>query len=222
MGLFDSGASGDMQNSYDQSQQYLNPYMQGGNQMFSQLQGYTNQLQNNLSQYGTEPADYMYRQINQSPMTYYNTIMGSYSESPEAKYMQQQALRAADAGASASGMMGSGAFFKGIQQNANDIAQRDRNNYFGNIMNTNNMQMQYLGDYRNQQNAYRNMLMFGSNLGYGAAGQMSNNAMEYAKMQQQQDQINQANAMGMGGLFGGLVGGYPGSMAGKFIGGLFG
>ncbi len=101
--------------------------------------------------------------------------MGGYSQSPQAKYEQEQAMRASTAGGAASGMIGSGAFQKALMQNAGDISARDQQRYFGNVMGANSAQMGYLGDLHNQQGQYNQMQQYLTNLGYGAAGQMGEN-----------------------------------------------
>lgn len=172
--IFSGGGRGDINSGYNDANNYLNPYRQGGMQDYNNLRSMNANWGNQLGQYGNA-GDWMYKQINQSPTDYYNSIMSGYSESPEAKYEQQQALRASDAGASASGMTGSGAFMKGIQQNAADISNRDRDRYYGNVMNANNAQMGYLQNLQNQQAQQRQMQQYLTQLGYGAGSEMGQN-----------------------------------------------
>lgn len=172
--FFSGGGRSDINEGYDKANSYLNPYRTMGFNNTKAFENNANQLNQFLSPYAGA-GSWMYNQINQSPNDFYNKLMSGYSESPEAKYAQEQAMRAATQGASASGMLGSGAFQKGIMQNANDISQRDRQQYFNNIMGANQAQMGYLGNLQGQQDIYRQMLQYLSNLGYGAAGTMGQN-----------------------------------------------
>lgn len=201
MGIFDNGQTAqDTGNDYQQAQGYLNPYYQGGLNGFNQYQNYTNQMGNNLQPYQNAGAN-LWGSLNQNPTQMYQGIMGGYSQSPQAAYAQQQAMQGANAAAAASGGFGSGSYYKGIMNNANDISQRDQQQYFQNVMGTGQQQLGILGNLQGQQQQYANQLNNIAGYGYGAAGQMANNAMNYAQMQQQQDQTNQAN---QGGLFGSL------------------
>jgi hypothetical protein len=207
------GGRGDMQKYYKQGQGYLSPYQQGGTNAFNDWRSYTGNMGNMLSQYGN-PADYRWKQINQSPMDYYKNIMNSYSESPEAKYNQEQAQRGGNAAAAASGMMGSGAYASGIQQNANDISQRDRQQYYGNVMGANEAQLQDLQNFQGRQDAYARQLQGQAGMGLNAAGQMSGNAMDMGKGMaglDQQSLMNLLSLLGMGtGYFRGGRGGQGG------------
>lgn len=183
MGLWDSvsnflsgGAKDDASAGYDQANQFYAPYRKGGMEDYNNYRNYSQQFGKNLAPW-SNAGSWQYNQINQSPVDYYNQIMQGYQESPQAKYEQQQAMNGANAAASASGMLGSGAYTKGVQQNAADIAARDQQRYYGNVMGANQMQMGYLGDYRNQQNAYNNMQQYLTNLGYGATGNSAENAI---------------------------------------------
>lgn len=208
MGLWDSisnfmsgGARDDVNEGYDQANQYLDPYRRGGAEDYSKYRGYVGQEGSNLAPW-QGAGNWQYGQINQSPGDYYNQIMQGYAQSPQAKYEQDQAMRAATAGGSASGMLGSGAFNKAIQQNAADISSRDQQRYFGNVMGANQMQMGYLGDLRNRQNQYNAMQQYLTNLGYSGAGAMGENAVNrgLANAKYDQSAFDQiAGLIGMGG-----------------------
>lgn len=211
--IFSGGGRSDINRGYDQADQYLDPYRRGGIEDYNHMRDYSNKWGDQLGQYGNA-GDWMYKQINQSPVDYYNSIMKGYSESPEAKYEQEQALRASNAGASASGMMGSGAFMKGLQENAAGISNRDRDRYYGNVMNANNAQMGYLQNLQGQQAQQRAMMQYLTQLGYGAAGTMGNNAIDRGNAMAGLDRqtimdLMSLFGMGKGGAFssGGASGG---------------
>lgn len=208
MGLWDSvsnflsgGARDDADEGYDQANQFFAPYRSGGNADYNRYRGYAEQFGNNLAPSQTA-GNWQHEQINQSPSDYYNQIMHGYAESPQAKYEQEQAMRAATAGGSASGMLGSGAFNKSLQNNAADISARDQQRYFGNVMGANNMQMGYLDDLRNQQNTYNSMQQYLTNLGYGATGVSGENSINKGLSRAKYDQSAFDSIMGMIGMGG--------------------
>lgn len=192
------GAQDDLSKYYQQGQGYMQPWQQGGADAFNDWRGDTQRTGQMLGQYGN-PADYSWRQINQSPMAYYNNIMSNYQESPEAKYNQEQAQRAGNAAASASGMMGSGAYANGMQENANRISMGDRNQYYNNVMGANQAQQQSLQNFQNEQARWRQQMAMQSQMGLQAGSQMSNNAMHEGDQQAYWDDQGMKN---IGGLFG--------------------
>lgn len=199
--FFSGGGKSDINDAYKKAQGFLQPYQEGGAADYANYRNYAKQFGDRLSPWNNA-GSYQYNQINQSPVDYYNTIMKGYAESPQAKYEQEQSMRAATAGGSASGMIGSGAWEKGLQQNAADISSRDQQRYYGNVMGANNMQMGYLGDLHNQQGQYNQMQQYLTSLGYGGASAMGENSINQgianAKMDQSAfDSI--AGLVGMGG-----------------------
>jgi hypothetical protein len=63
--------------------------------------------------------------------------MGKYSESPWAKYQQEQALRASGNMGSASGMGGSTPMAQFNQENARNISSQDMNQWLQNVLGIN-------------------------------------------------------------------------------------
>jgi hypothetical protein len=192
MGLFDDifaggqGAAADaMRSGYENANQYLQPYQQGGVQDYNSLRNYTGNMNTNLSQYGN-PMDSRWRNANMSAPDYYQQLMKGYAETPQAKYEQEVAMRAANQGASASGMLGSGAYYKALQNNAADIAQRDMQRYFENILQTDTQQMGYSQNYQQQQRDLQRIMEYLTSLGYGASQGIGQNEIG----------IGQANAEG--------------------------
>lgn len=100
----------------------LQPYQQAGTQA--------------LGQYQTALAGMS------DPTQFIGNIMKSYSTSPEAQQQIQQSTQAANSAASASGMLGSGAEQKALQQNAQQLTAADQQQYLQNIMGA---QGQYMG-----------------------------------------------------------------------------
>lgn len=220
MGLWDSvsnflsgGAKDDASQGYDQANQYLDPYRKGGVTDYNNYRNYVGQQGQNLSPWNNA-GSWQYNQINQSPTDYYNHIMEGYSESPQAKYEQDQAMRAANAGSSASGMLGSGAYTKAVQQNAADIGARDQQRYFGNVQGANQMQMGYLGDLRGRQDQYNAMQQYLTTLGYGGANQMGQNSINQGLANAKYDQSAFDSIMGMIGAGGQAYMNSPGAGGG--------
>lgn len=71
------------------------------------------------------------------PSGFINNLMGQYSESPYAQYLQKQSLRAGQNAASASGMSGSTPLMQQMQQNAGNIASQDQNQWLQNVLGIN-------------------------------------------------------------------------------------
>lgn len=161
---------------YDEANRYLAPYRTGGVEDYNAYRDYVHNQGANLAPFANA-GSWQYNQINQSPVDYYGQIMQGYNESPQAKYEQEQALRAANAGGAASGMIGSGAYQKAIQQNAADISARDQQRYFQNVGNANQMQMGYLGNLNNRQDQQNAMMQYLTGLGYTGAAGMGSNAV---------------------------------------------
>lgn len=130
---------GARQNYFNQAAQAMQPYSKAGLSGLGQYQHY-------LDDFG--------KGINS------NEWMKSYQESPYAHYQTQEALKAADHAAAASGMLGSGAHQAQNMQLAQNVASHDMQNYFNNLM--------------NQHSLYQNGLSNLTNLGASAANQFGN------------------------------------------------
>lgn len=187
MGLFDKisdvlsgGGRSDVDKGYDRSRELLDPYIHGGREDYDRLRRETGERGDYYNRFGNA-GDYMYNHINQSPNSYYDEIMGGYSESPEAKYLTDQANRAATFGASASGMMGSGAFQRSLQENAARIASNDRQRYFNNVMGVGDTQFRNLENLQNQEARNQQMRQWLASMGYGASGSAAGNEINRGK-----------------------------------------
>jgi hypothetical protein len=71
------------------------------------------------------------------PMAFINQLMGGYSESPYAQYLQQQAQSAGENYGSANGLMGSTPLMQQMQQNAANISSQDQNKWLQNVLGIN-------------------------------------------------------------------------------------
>jgi hypothetical protein len=105
---------------------------------------------NKYAQMGANAID-PYNQMGQSAMTNYanwakgmsnpaafeNSLMSQYQESPQAKFMQQQALRSAQNAGSAAGTVGSTPYALQNEQNAANISQQDMGNWLNNALGIN-------------------------------------------------------------------------------------
>lgn len=224
--FFSGGGRNDVSRGYDKADEYLKPYTEGSAEDFKRLQEYINSLKNSgdsyqkdfdrYNQYGNI-EDYAYKHAGMNPADYYKEIMGSYNESPEAKYAQEQAMKASNSGAAASGMLGSGAFMKELQENSNNISQRDRSDYFKRIMGVHDSQMNDLGNYQQQREMARRGIInsqdrYGSNLWdlnrmrYGAANTRASNEINRGN---QEAKFDQGMFDDLAGIFGaGIRGGW--------------
>src|SRR5579863_535019 len=142
---------------YDRANTYMQPYQQGGQQDYNSYRNAINQQGAETNRYGN-PYEWMWSQAGKDPQQFLRELMSGYAESPMAKYEQEQAMKGATQGASASGMLGSGALLKQLQENAYRISARDHDRYLGNVMDVNNRQMQYGQNLQGERNNYRNGL----------------------------------------------------------------
>lgn len=122
-GLFgDSGAPydaamGQYQDWMNRAQNVQNPYLNAGNQAIPAFQNWLNTMKD--------------------PSGFINNLMGGYQQSPYAKYLQQQAMRAGTNAASASGLVGSTPFAEQMQTNAANIASGDMQDWLKNVLGIN-------------------------------------------------------------------------------------
>lgn len=112
----------------------------------------------------------------QDPSAFINKIMGQYQESPFAKNIQQQSMRAGQNAASAEGTLGSTPFAQQMQQNAGQIASADQNNWLSHVLGINSQYGQ--GQQNLMQGGQRSADMLsqlfsdmGGRMGEGAYGQ---------------------------------------------------
>jgi hypothetical protein len=173
--------SGNGQNTadrgYREADRYLSPYAEGGLEDYRNLREYNDRWSQGLGKYD-HAGDRFYDEISLSPAELYAKRMEGYTESPMAKYQQEQALRASKAAGAASGMIGSGAFLKGIQQNASDIVARDQDRYFNNILATENNQRSSLNNLQQQRANQLANQQYLATLGYGANTARAGNAID--------------------------------------------
>jgi hypothetical protein len=132
------------------------PYQNAGNQYQKWAQMGAN-TQNPFMQagQGAIPGYQNWMKGMSNPSQYVNSLMNNYQESPNAKFMQQQAMRGAQNAGSASGMQGSTPLALQMQQNAGNISQQDMGNWMNNAMGVNQMYGGAMGNMMNmgQQSA---------------------------------------------------------------------
>lgn len=109
------------------------------------------------------------------PSEFINNLMGGYSESPYAKHMQDQSMRAAQNMGSASGLSGSTPLTQFAQENAGNIASGDMNQWLQNVLGINNQYggglEKLMGIGQNSANSLSNIFgNLGNNMGGAAAG----------------------------------------------------
>lgn len=159
-GLFgNSGApyeaySDELQNYYNQARQTQNPFYQAGVGAIPQYQQWLSGQQN--------------------PSQFINNLMGQYQESPYAKYLQDQSMRAGLNAASAGGIgnmggagLGSTPLMQQAQQNAANISSQDLQNWLSRVLGINTQYGQ----------GVQNMMTGGQN----AANQLSNMAGNFGQ-----------------------------------------
>lgn len=129
------------------------------------------------------------------PSAFYNNLMKNYQESPQAQYLQQQAMRGGMNAASASGMAGSTPFAQQMAQTSEGISQNDMNNWLNNVLGINSQYGQGLGKEVGWGQGAANQQ---TNL-YNQMGQAAGGAAYGQQAGQNFDNSNIA-----GGLFGGL------------------
>lgn len=183
MGLFSGisnflsgGARDEAAAGYDEANRMIQPYRKGGLADYQAYRDYVNQNQQTLAPYQGAGAN-QWAILNQSAPDYYNQIMQGYAESPQARYEREQALRASNAGGAASGMLGSGAQLKALQENAADVSARDQQRYFGNVLGANQAQMGALANLQGRQDQQSAMMQYLTSLGYGGAQMGGQNAI---------------------------------------------
>lgn len=204
-----------------EAQERLAPYTEGGAQDYQQYRDYYGNLGQELGQYGS-PYEWMWNQINRDPGSFYQDLMEGYNETPMAKYEQEQMMNAVNNAASASGMMGSGAYLREMQDRAADITARDMDRYYQNILGANQLQRDYLGDFRGQQDRYTGGLFNSARQGMEAARGMGEYDQRIGGAQADQET---ARAAGWNNLVGGLTGGIarlPVGNTGQTVGGRVG
>jgi hypothetical protein len=187
-GLFgDSGKPyGDYQNEYqkwvNKAQGAQQPYQDAGTGAIGKYQDWLNKQQD--------------------PSGFINDLMGQYSESPYAKYQQQQSLKAGQNAASASGLTGSTPLFQQLQQNSQDISSKDQNQWLQHVLGINT---EYGQGQENLINGGQNSANQLTNL-YGQAGNnMGEAAYNKGAGKQNDFWTSIGGGLGMlGGLFGGL------------------
>lgn len=199
---------------YDRANAYMKPYQQGGQQDYSQYRGDVSREGAELNQYGN-PMDWMWQQAGKDPQQFMQQLTSGYSESPMARYAQEQAMKAATQGASASGMLGSGALFKHLQNNAYDISARDQDRYLGNVMGVNNQQMRYGQNLQGQRTNQRSSLWNLVNLGNQSAVQMGQNEIGKG---QAEGRGEEADAQGWQNLIGAGLSFLPGGSGARMFG----
>ncbi|OGO93508.1 MAG: hypothetical protein A3F10_05650 [Coxiella sp. RIFCSPHIGHO2_12_FULL_42_15] len=201
MGWFDDLFSGGQRNAYKDLQSHIqqglntrqNYWNQANQTMAPYLQAGNqgvNQFQNYLTEFGKnlQSGDWM----------------KGYQESPFAKFQTQEALHAGNQAAAASGMLGSSGHQENSMKLAQNIASGDMQNYFNQLL--------------AQQGLYQQGLSNLTNMGYGAANQLGNWAMntgngianDYSASGVARANQDMARANGMNAFLGG-VGGLIGS-----------
>ncbi len=126
-GLF-GGLFGDSGAPYDKAMEQYSKY---GQMAQGTQQPYLN------AGTGAIPAYQQWLQQQQNPSQFINSLQNQYQQSPYNAFLQQQAQRAGENSASASGLMGSTPFLQQQQQNASNIAGQGMNEWLQNVLGIN-------------------------------------------------------------------------------------
>ena len=159
-------AASQYQNWAQQGANAINPYNQMGQQAMGNYQNWAQTMQN--------------------PAQFQNNLMNQYQESPNAKFMQQQAMRSGQNMGSAAGLMGSSPLAMQMQQNAGNISQQDMQNWMGNTLGINQQ-------YGNAQANMMNVGEQGANSLLGLYGNEANSMGDLAYNQGAAQNQNTAN-----------------------------
>lgn len=206
--MFGGGdARGDADRGFNQANGYMQPYYNGGVNDYNQYQQWLQSQGKMLGQYGN-PADWQWKHAGMAPDQFYNQMMQGYQESPQAKYAMNAMTNATDHAASASGMLGSGAYGKALNQNANQISQNDMQQYWNNVMGAMGAQSGFINNFQGQQNNWQNGMRWGAGMGFNAGQNMGNWAMGKGMYDAQDDwkrqqEMNQMIGMATRGMTGG-------------------
>jgi hypothetical protein len=190
MSFWDDFLSG----GYDQASQGYQNGINGINDYYNKATGFMNPYQ----QFGQGELGAYGQGVNAmaDPNKFINGIMSNYSMSPQAQFQQQQGQKGINAGAAASGMLGSSPEAQQLSQFNQQVTNNDQSNYLN----------QRLGVYDQFLNGAGNI----ANMGYGAAGQMGNWAMDaggsLAQLYGQQGMANMYGAQSMLGDIGSAAG----------------
>jgi len=169
------------------------PYRESGKVLEDYL-GRARDTQTPFLQMGKEaiPDYQQWLQGQRDPSGFINNLMRQYSESPWAKYQQDQSMRAAGNMGSASGLTGSTPLTQFAQQNAHDISQQDMSSWLQNVLGINT---QYGSGLQNEinsgQNAANSLSKLYSDFGGNLAASKYNSQAAH-----NQDKVNK-----WGGLF---------------------
>jgi hypothetical protein len=207
-------------------QQYLNPYINSGQNAMGILQGQYGNLLQNPSQTYNQLSNNSGQALNtsnqiqgnwQQPTNVMNQIGSTYQSSPGYQWNVQQATNAGNNAAAAGGMLGSPQQQQNMASTVSGLANQDYNNYVDTGLNQYNRSVSNnLGQYNNFMNQGMNMYNTGlsgfgniNQMGYGASNNMSQDLASALMSQanlaysgQQNQNENQGGSMG--GLFGNL------------------
>lgn len=181
--------------------QYLNPYIQNGNQAFGNLQGFMNRgnTAGNLS-LGA------FSGLVNNPAQFMNQLGSTFQQSPGYNWENNQALQAANRASAAGGMAGSPAEQQQIAGVTGQLANQDYYNYLNHVMSLFGSGLSGLQDMSGQGlNASQGVYNTGANASSDIANSMAQyyanqGNLAYAGAQ------NQNNSMfgGLGALASGL------------------
>ena len=131
MGLFDEVFGGGQRAGFRKAQDTLERQQEATRQAVSQAQGGLAPFQH----IGTQAQQQLLKSLMglRDPQAVLAQALKGYQLSPEAQFQMQQGTRAAGAATEASGLLGSGAEQKGLEQFGQGVAGQDVQRYLGNL-----------------------------------------------------------------------------------------
>lgn len=161
-----------IQQATDKAVGVQQPFYQAGTQAIPQYQNWLQNMQN--------------------PSQFVNNLESQYSESPHARYLQDQAMRAAQNAGSAGGLTGSTPLAQQMAQTSAGIAGQDMNSWLQNVLGINTL-------YGTGQ---QNLMGFGANAANQQTSAYTNLGKQLADMKAAQAAAHQQDVQG--GISGGI------------------
>lgn len=217
MGLFSSSSSDDydkaqeaLTNAYNEAAGYMSPYTSNAGTDFGNARNYLYGAFGQMQQYGN-PWGQFYDYANMSPIDLYNSLVQSYTMSPQEMNEIKMGQSAANNMATTNGMYGSGENYALNAEIARQGYDQGLNQYLQSIGDVVNKQTGFAKQFSNQMSGLTKM--FGNLLGteYDASSSMANIGRSLgqasANLYGREAQSGNQWARMAGGIAGGLTSG---------------
>lgn len=183
-------AGQETERSFNQAQQFLEPYRQQGQDVYPQLQSAMQKLMN--------------------PAQFESEMIGQYEESPYSKFEREKAQNLGLDAASSMGLLGSTPALQALQAGGNRIAAEDRERFIDRMM------KKYLAGAEIGQNIYSQSNQFANTMGQNIINQGANRAgAKFSELAAPGNMMG--NLIGLAAMMYGNKGGMGGGMAPRQI-----